>query len=392
MTALPAPLPADDLRRCIGPLEQARTLPAAAYLDPAVADWERRAFFAASWICVGRSEQLANPGDQSGVHVGDEPVLLTRDRAGTLRAFSNVCRHRGSELRPCDGSVANAQAVRCPYHRWTYGLDGAFKGGPDASLIPGFDRTDPDHGLVALDAAEWAGWMFVCCEPGAPPLADHLGNLVDVVAPYDPASLRVAAGHDYVIAANWKLVVENYSECYHCPEIHPELCRVSPPGSGRDLESTGRWIGGPMRLADHAETVSLDGRSGGSMLRGLSADQRREVLYLALFPNLLLSLHPDYVLTHRLEPLGPGSTRIECQWLFPQPVPDPSYAVDFWDLTNRQDWAACEGVQRGVSGRGYRQAPFAASEVDVAAFVAYVAQAYLSGSPATVTPEVAARR
>ncbi len=394
--AAPAPLPAADLQRCVGPIDQARTLPAAAYTDPAVAVWEEKAFFEASWICVGRSERLAGPGDQSGVRVGGEPVLLTRDRAGVLRAFSNVCRHRGSELRPCDGSVATAGVVRCGYHRWTYGLDGSFKGGPDLSAARGFDRTDPEHHLFPLTAAEWGGWMFVSCGTDPGPLSAHLGNLAEIAAHYECQRLRVGASHDYVIEANWKLVIENYSECYHCSEIHPELCRVSSPDSGVDLEATGRWIGGPMRLEDHAETMSLDGRSGGVMLPRLDAGRRREVLYLALFPNLLLSLHPDYVMTHRLEPLGPARTRIECQWLFPpealrQPGFDPAYATDFWDLVNRQDWAACEGVQRGVRGRGYRQAPFAAAEVDVAAFVAYVAEAYLTGSPAPVTPEVAAR-
>jgi glycine betaine catabolism A len=393
MMAEPAPLPAADLRRCVGPIEQARTLPAAAYTDPAVSAWERAVFFESCWMCVGRSDRLARPGDQAGVRVGDEPVLLTRDRAGQLRAFSNVCRHRGFELRPCDGSVTNSGVVRCGYHRWTYGLDGAFKGGPELSTTPGFDRGDPEHGLYALAAAEWGGWMFVHCGRDPEPLADHLGNLAELADPYDCAGLEVGASHDYVVEANWKLVIENYSECYHCSQIHPELCRISPPDSGANLTATGRWIGGSMRLEDDAETMSLDGRSGGAMLPGLDARQRREVLYLALFPNLLLSLHPDYVMTHRLQPLGPRRTRIECQWLFPQRPPgfDPAYAVDFWDLTNRQDWAACEGVQRGVAGRGYRQAPFAAAEVDVAAFVAYVAQAYLAGMPAPVTPPVANR-
>jgi glycine betaine catabolism A len=194
------------------------------------------------------------------------------------------------------------------------------------------------------------------------------------------------------LAANWKIVVENYHECYHCPEIHPELCLVTPPRSGRALAATGMWMGGSMDLRDDAETMSLSGRSSGAPLRGLDADERRQVLYFALFPNLLLSLHPDYVMTHRIEPLAPDRTRIECHWLFPPEARqredfDPSYAAEFWDLTNTQDWAACESVQRGASSRGYRQAPLSELEDEVWQFLALVARGYLEGrTPDRVPP------
>lgn len=388
----PAPLEGDELRRSTGPLERVRTLPAAAYTSADVLDWERATVFEGSWTCAGRAADLAAPGSTMGLRVGREPVLLTRDRAGSLRAFSNVCRHRGFELRPCDGTVAEAGVIRCAYHRWTYGLDGTFKGGPElSSSAAGFDRTDPEHGLYPLAAAEWAGWLFVSCAAEPEPLAAHLGNLVELVAPYDCGRLEVAAGHDYVVDANWKLVIENYLECYHCAEIHPELCRVSPPDGGHHLDATGRWVGGGMVLDAAAETMSLDGRSGGVVLPGLDARQRRGVLYVALVPNLLISLHPDYVMTHRLEPLGPGRTRIACRWLFSpeareRPGFDPAYAVDFWHLTNRQDWAVCEGVQRGVGGLGYRQGPLADAEREVAAFVRFMAEGYLSGRLGARTP------
>jgi Rieske 2Fe-2S family protein len=140
-----------------------------------------------------------------------------------------------------------------------------------------------------------------------------------------------------------------------------------------------------MELVDHAETMSLTGRSGGIRLPGLSDRQAREVWYHGLFPNLLLSLHPDYVMFHRLDPVAPDETTVECAWLFPpeareRPGFDPGYAVEFWDLTNREDWAACESVQRGLASRGARQGPFARMEDEVALFQKMVARAYLEGT------------
>ena len=189
--------------------------------------------------------------------------------------------------------------------------------------------------------------------------------------------------------ANWKILVENYHECYHCPSIHPELCEVSPPKSGEDHEAQGVWVGGSMELEDHAETMSLDGKSRAPNLPNLTAGQGREVYYYQIFPNLLISLHPDYVMTHRITPLAPDRTAVECEWLFSREAVeigsfDPSYASEFWDLTNGQDWRACEGVQRGASSRGYRQGPLSPEETTVGKFVAMIAQGYLEGRVARV--------
>ena len=176
--------------------------------------------------------------------------------------------------------------------------------------------------------------------------------------------------------------MENYQECYHCSMIHPELCQVSPPDSGANLDLPGDWVGGWMSLRDEAETMSLDGRSHGTVIDGLSDTERRTVMYVALFPNLLVSLHPDYVMTHRLVPLAADRTWIECAWLFPAASADrdgfdPAYAVDFWDLTNRQDWSACESVQRGLTNEHARPGPLAPEEDGVQQFVARVARGYL---------------
>jgi Rieske 2Fe-2S family protein len=270
----------------------------------------------------------------------------------------------------------------CPYHAWRYDLRGNLLAAPGFRDVASFDAAE--HGLVRLPLEEWRGWVFVNATATAAPFAEHVGALAELVAPYQPERLVLGARHGYEVAANWKVVVENYQECYHCPLIHPELCRVSPPASGDNYDLPGAWVGGSMLLRDGAATMSLDGRSGGSVLPGVDP---RVVLYLGLFPDLLLSLHPDYVMTHRLRPLAPGKTAIECSWYFSDHEVDPSYAVDFWDLTNRQDWSACESVQRGLASPHFRPGPFAPNEDAVHQWVSLVAHAYLDGGGAGIVAE-----
>ena len=298
-----------------------------------------------------------------------------------MRGFFNTCRHRAHELLQV-GECTNERSVRCPYHGWTYGLDGSLHAAVRGSHAPGFDPTA--EGLVPARVELWQGFVFVNPDGAAPSLAEWLGDLVELTAPYPLDRLRVARSHSYELAANWKIAVENYHECYHCPRIHPELCRVSPPDSGGSFERAGAWVGGNMELGPGVETMSLDGKSRGVPFPGLSPTLQREVSYYGVFPNLLLSIHPDYVMTHRLEPLSATRSFIECQWLFaPEsleaPGFDPSYAVDFWDLTNKQDWGAVESVQRGVESRGYVPGTLTPREDAVYHFVTGVARGYLEG-------------
>jgi Rieske 2Fe-2S family protein len=372
------------LEPVLAPLPDARTLPAEAYTSEAVLAWERDRFFEGSWVCAGRAAELMQPGDQTALRVGGEGVLLVRGTDGELRGFFNVCRHRGHELLPC-GEATNRQTIKCPYHAWAYELNGRLKGAPRFKDLPSSDPVR--EGLVTARVVEWHGWVFVNASGTAPAFEDHAGNLDELLIPYMPERLDAGATHEYEVEANWKIVVENYHECYHCTSIHPELCRVTPTTSGESFDPTGLWVGGSMDLEAHAETMSISGQSGGTPIPGLNQAQQRQVYYYGLFPNLLISPHPDYVMTHRIEPIAPNRTRIECQWLFPPEATrnegfDPSYAVEFWDLTNRQDWGACESVQRGVSSRGYRQGPLATDEDNVHQFLTMVAGGYVEGAPA----------
>jgi glycine betaine catabolism A len=357
-------------------------LPRVAYVDPAVFAWEQKHFFGSGWTCVGLSSQLPQAGDQRAERAGAGSVLLTRDDGGELHAFANTCRHRGHELLPC-GAGAQRNSVICPYHSWTYSLSGQLRFASGFKERDGFDRSA--WGLVELPLAEWHGLIFVDGSGEAPPLRDSLRVLDELVAPYEPERLVVAGRHEYDAAANWKILTENYHECYHCPVIHPELCKVSPPKSGENYPAQGAWVGGWMDLRDGMDTMSLDGTSHGVPLRGLDAKGLRTVIYVNIFPNVLLSLHPDYVMTHRLVPLAADRTFIECTWAFApealdKPGFDPGYAVEFWDITNQQDWGACESVQRGLSSEHALPGPLSPDEDAVYQFVTMVARGYL-GEP-----------
>lgn len=387
----PAPLDQTDLERVIAPFGSSRTFTADAYLSQEVFDWEMANVFSRSWVCVGRGEELVRPSQIRAIEVAGEGVLLARDAEGKLTAFSNVCRHRGHELAPI-GHAIDAHLIRCPYHAWSYRFDGQLRGAPTFTRTPGFDMSE--FPLVGVRVAEYLGWAWVDLSGQAPPVEEHFGNLAEFAAPYETQHLRTAAIHDYVVNANWKIVVENYNECYHCSSIHPELCEVTPPDSGMDHQPTGMWCGGTMFLKDHAVTMSLDGASNGVRFRSLDDEMARYVWYVTAVPNLLLSMHPDYVMTHRLVPVSPDETLIECSWLFPLETFelegfDPAYAVDFWDITNREDWTACERVMKGVRHQGYRPGPLSSWEGTVYQFLALMGHLYLGHG--FVVPEVPQR-
>jgi Rieske 2Fe-2S family protein len=383
LDATAPPFDPADLEPTLRPFGQSRMLPRDAYVSPRVFAFEQERFFAGSWTCVGRDGDLDGAGAQRAVRVGGAGVLLARGVDGRVRAFANTCRHRGHELLGV-GEQATRRTVLCPYHAWTYDLDGSLRAAPGFRDHQAFRPVE--HGLVELPLESWHGFLFVNGSADAPPFAEHTGALGDLVAPYQPGRLVALASHAYDLACNWKVILENYHECYHCPLIHPELCQVSPPASGDNFEQDGAWVGGTMDLKDHAATMSLDGHSDGVPIPGLDGERLRTVAYLGLFPNLLLSLHPDYVMTHLVEPLAPDRSHVVCTWYFPpeaagRPGFDPSYAVEFWDRTNRQDWAACESVQRGMASPHFRPGPLAPAEDAVYSVVTMIARAYLGQRP-----------
>ena len=376
------PLTADEITAVRQPVERARLLPPRVFHDPDILTYERNTWFARTWLCVGREEDVAQPGTYMLATVAGESVIVVRDRQHVLRALHNVCRHRGSTLLdpPPDGVTGRLVRIQCPYHAWVYDLDGTLKRAPHTDELVDFEAAD--NGLLPVRLDTWAGFIFVNLDPAGAPLLDYLADLPGATAAYPIEELRRGRRIEYDVAANWKVIGENYSECYHCPGVHPQLNRLSPYDRGRNLESKGPWAGGWMELIDTAETMSTDGAAHGRPpLPGIGEENARRVYYFVVWPNLLLSLHPDYVMTHQVWPGDAERSRVVCEWFFDpramaEPGFDPSDAVDFWDLTNRQDWAVCERQQEGTRSRAYTAGRYSLMEDMVHAFDLMVADGY----------------
>ncbi len=382
-----APLNPADLAASMRPFGDSVMLPAEAYTSEEVFAWERENFFS-TWLCVGRGADVAEPGMQRAEQVGSTSVLLVRGEDGELRAFANVCRHRNHEILPCGGST-KARAITCPYHAWSYKLDGELFSAAGYRDVTGFSMKN--YPLHDMKVAEWGGWIFLDVTGTGGDFHEHIAGLDERVRDYAPERLVLQHKHEYVVNSNWKIINENYQECYHCPSIHPELCAVSDSESGENFVGPrGAWVGGYQDLKEHAMTMSLDGSSNGLQIPGLTDHQKRTIDYIGLFPNMLISLHPDYVMTHRMVPLAAGETWVECAWLFtPEAIAEPgfdhTFASDFWDLTNRQDFTACESVQRGLESGYSTVGVLSPQEEAVYHFITMVARGY-SGQPLNAHP------
>jgi Rieske 2Fe-2S family protein len=351
------------------------TLPGHYYTSPEVFEAERVRIFGRAWTAVCRTDALAAAGDFVMVDVAGESLLVTRSDDGRIRTFYNVCRHRGTQL--CERSAGRFPgAITCPYHAWTYGLDGSLRAARNMQDAAGFDASDYPLHQVKTETA--AGFVFVRLErtDDSETLSAFLEPLASKLERWNIGGLASVRSIQYELACNWKLIVQNYSECYHCPVLHPQLDKLSPWDSGSNDLIDGALIGGPMALRPAVETMSLDGTGARAPLGGVDGEDLRRVYYYAIFPGMLLSLHPDYVMVHRIEPLGVDRSRVTCEWLFDRTVAaaesfDPSHAIEFWDLTNRQDWHICELSQRGVASRAYRPGPYSPYESMLRAFDAH---------------------
>ena len=347
--------------------DTAFTLPARYYTDPAIFERELDVFYRQMWVGVARADELPAPGAWITRRIAGDDIIIVRAGEGQedVRAFYNVCRHRGTSL--CTGDHgAFPGSIRCPYHAWTYNYEGRLIGAPHMDGSPGFRRED--FPLNTVRAGVWDGFVFVCLSQAGPSLQEHLGALPDKFQPWQMGDLVRAHRVEYDIAANWKLVVQNYNECLHCPTLHPALTKVSHYLSGENEPLQSTYMGGRMDLNEGADTMSMDGTcSTRAPLPGLSAEDRRRVYFYSVFPNFMIAPHPDYVLTHTLWPQAQDRTRIVCEWLVhpadsARPDFDLSNASAFWDLTNRQDWQVCELAQAGISSRGYRPGPYSNRE------------------------------
>jgi Rieske 2Fe-2S family protein len=341
-----------------------RTMPAEYYVSPAIFAEEVERIGTTRWHCVGRAAAIERPGDYFLKTVAGEPLIIVRDRQGALRAHVNICRHRGTQI--CEKAAGHfSETIQCAYHAWTYTTDGRLIGAPHMQDVEGF--TKADHGLHQARIAEWEGFLFVNLDPDAIALADWLAPVTERLARFHLGELAVGRKIVYDVQSNWKLIYQNYSECLHCPTIHPELSCKMPYTSGANDLVEGPFLGGYMEITEGNDSVTMSGKRVGPLITDLSADDQRRAFYYSIMPNFLLSIHPDYVNYYQVWPMSAERTVIESEWLFhpsavANPEFDPTDAVEMWDVTNRQDWHITEMSLLGIKSRHYQPGPYSARE------------------------------
>jgi Rieske 2Fe-2S family protein len=341
-----------------------RTLPREYYTSGEVYAEEQETVFARRWLCVGRADQIPAPGDYFLQAVGAESLIIVRDRRGVAHAFYNVCRHRGTRL--CERDRGRfSETIQCPYHAWTYTTGGQLIGAPHMHEVAGFDKRDYPLHEAAL--REWEGFLFLSLAAEPEPFETAFASLLGRFARFELAGLRVGHRVEYDVRANWKLIVQNYSECLHCPTIHPQLSRLLPYQSGENDLVEGPFLGGYMAITEPNASATVTGRACALPLGDLPEEDRHRAYFYTIFPNMMLSLHPDYVDYYMLWPQGPDRTTIVNEWLFrPEAFDAPGFnpgdAVEFWDQTNRQDWHICEQSQAGIASRVYAPGPYSPRE------------------------------
>jgi Rieske 2Fe-2S family protein len=350
-------------------LSGSKTLSREYYVSPEIFTAEMDRIFSRQWFCAGHTSRIPNAGDYFLVEAFGESIIVLRDQSNEIRAFYNVCRHRGTHM--CEESEGTfGKSIQCPYHAWTYGLDGRLIGASLMKDVEDFDRND--YPLHAVNLQVWEGFIFLNLSRSPEPFEQVFAPLTNKFDSWNLPRLQPARRITYDVKANWKFIFQNYNECYHCPPVHPQLARISSSDSGENDLIQGRFIGGFM-LIDGAESLTVSGRSCALPVGNLSPEDHQRVYYYSISPNMFLSLHPDYVLFHTIWPRSPVQSTIHCEWLFhPNSFGrddfHPEDGIEFWDTTNRQDWHVCELGQIGVSSRAYQPGPYSPLEALPAAF------------------------
>ena len=361
-------------------------LPASWYRDPAHYERELEVFWYGRWVCVARDEELAAPGDWRRVRIGTQSLILVRAEAGEVVAYHNTCRHRGSVLCTEEHGRFARRRIVCPYHAWTYDLGGRLVATPRRMETPDFRLED--FPLFEVAAGSWGGFVFVHLGKDPAPLDSAIGGRTERYRRYGFADLRIGRRIVLDVAANWKLLAENFSECFHCPPVHPEFCRIVTA-----YQDAGAWglRGGAEAKPEYkagAQTLSLDGTARLPAFGGLNEEERAR-LYAAdmVLPNLFLNVHPDYVNSQLMFPTGPQSVRMVYDWLFePRHLPlaeaDLQHYVALWDITNRQDARNCEWQQQGLQSREFKHGVYVPQEFDCYRFAEWVRGALGVSAPA----------
>jgi Rieske 2Fe-2S family protein len=335
------------------------TLAGYEYTSLQVYDEERERIWWGDWVALGRSEEVAGAGDFVVKDLAGESVFLVRDAEGVVNGFYNVCAHRGTKFLDDEARGTVRKAFKCPYHAWTYDLNGRLLGTPNVHEDEWFDRSlHPLHGIAV---GEYAGFVFANLATEPRPLMEALTDGAESITAFERFrmdELRIGVRLVYEVEANWKIVVENYNECLHCPTIHPELVQVVPLFRfGEVWDEETRDDGN--RMMDGATSFTTTGRSELPTLPGLAPDDLSMYYGSYEFPNLMLNLHPDCVMYYLAFPKGASHTQVVSEYLFrPETIADPEAfepgpVVELWDLISKQDWEVCARAQTGVGSRAY---------------------------------------
>src|SRR5438094_7467838 len=260
----------------------AKTLPQRYFVSPTVFAEEQEKVFSKQWVLVGHQSQIAQAGDYFTAEVGGESLIIVRDKRGEIHGFYNVCRHRGSRLIENRKGQLSA-AIQCPYHAWTYGLDGRLLGAPHMDDVLGFNKAD--YSLHGVNLALWEGFIFVNLGDSPTPLEEWFAPLAGKFSQWNLAKLRSAKRIEYDVRANWKLMFENYSECYHCPGVHPQLQKISPYDSAENDLREGPFLGGFMKI-NPGKSLTMSGNACAAFVGKI--ENLQQVFYYSIFPNMLL--------------------------------------------------------------------------------------------------------
>jgi choline monooxygenase len=323
-------------------LENAFTIPASWYTDPEVLKLEVQAVFGQTWQAIGRTDQLASPGDYITAEVGREPVLAVRGADGSLKAFFNVCRHHAAAVatEPC----GRAQLFRCPYHGWTYGLDGSLKGAPEFNEVRNFDRAK--NSLIPIRVGTWEQFLFVALDHAAPPLNEFLGGLAEIVRPLNLENLKCCMRRVYTLNCNWKVFVDNYLDGgYHVPHLHKGL-NSALDYKHYTIENGERYSvqSSPIIRSDEDSSVA-------------ATRQGERAYYLWLYPNFMINAYQGVMDTNLVLPLDLDKTQVIFDFYFDDLRPEQearnAESVAVSERIQNEDVGICESVQRGLNSRAY---------------------------------------
>ena len=350
-------------------------LPAPWYYDPAHYQRELEAFWYGRWIAVAREEEIPTQGDWRVVRIGTQSIFVVKDEKA-IRAFHNTCRHRGSVLCTEEKGGFARKRIVCPYHSWTYDLAGKLIATPRRMETPDFDMKD--FPLFEVGVEIWGGFVFASLSKKRKSLKKSVGELQRRFKNYNFGELKIGKRVVADVRANWKLLCENFSECFHCPPVHPELCRLVT--AYRDAGAWGleKKLSSRPEYKAGAKTLTMDGSARLPSFKHLSHVEKEKIYIPAMLPpNLFLNVQPDYVNSHMMFPTGPQSVRIVYDWLFePRHLPlseaDLRHYVALWDVTNRQDARNCEWQQQGIHSREFRHGHYVPQEFDCHRFAEWV--------------------